>query len=240
MYSPAISFLVFSILLFAAGYLAFRFRKLSAMGAVTGWITGLVIYAGSGLTGIALLASFFLMGVFATRWKSTEKQQPGVAENEHGRRGAGQVLANSSIAALIAILGLMLNKQIFPAALMIACCFSSATADTVSSELGTVYGKRFYNILTFRRDLRGLDGIISLEGTLAGLAGSILISLVYCMFDPWFPAIFIIISAGTIGNFTDSVLGAALERKGIIKNDAVNFLNTLVAALTGLFLYFLM
>jgi uncharacterized membrane protein len=43
--------------------------------------------------------------------------------------------------------------------------------------------------------------------------------------------------AGTIGNLSDSVLGATLERKGIIPNDVVNFFNTLVAALFLLLLY---
>ena len=40
----------------------------------------------------------------------------------------------------------------------------------------------------------------------------------------------VIIIAGTIGNIADSLLGATLEKKQAIKNDAVNFLNTSVAA----------
>jgi len=41
----------------------------------------------------------------------------------------------------------------------------------------------------------------------------------------------LIIIAGTAGNLTDSILGAVLERRGIIGNNMVNFLNTLTAAL---------
>jgi uncharacterized membrane protein len=48
-----------------------------------------------------------------------------------------------------------------------------------------------------------------------------------------------IIVAGTIGNLADSILGASLERKGFIKNDVVNFLNTLFAAIASLMLYYL-
>jgi uncharacterized membrane protein len=48
-----------------------------------------------------------------------------------------------------------------------------------------------------------------------------------------------IVLAGFIGNLTDSLLGASLERKGWLHNDQVNFLNTLIAAITGLVGYWL-
>jgi uncharacterized membrane protein len=35
--------------------------------------------------------------------------------------------------------------------------------------------------------------------------------------------------AGTVGNLFDSVLGASLERKKVVGNNLVNFLNTVVA-----------
>jgi len=49
----------------------------------------------------------------------------------------------------------------------------------------------------------------------------------------------IILLAGTIGNLADSILGAALERKGRITNDLVNGLNTLIATITALICYWL-
>ncbi len=117
-----------------------------------------------------------------------------------------------------------------------AASLASATADTLSSELGTVYGKRFYNILTLRRDKRGENGVISIEGTIFGIAGSAFIALIYAAqfrLDHHFT---LIILAGTLGNITDSILGATLERKNRIGNNAVNFLNTLTAALVALIL----
>jgi uncharacterized membrane protein len=48
-----------------------------------------------------------------------------------------------------------------------------------------------------------------------------------------------IIAAGTAGNLSDSVMGALLERRGVIGNNAVNFLNTLIAALVMLLFYFI-
>jgi uncharacterized protein (TIGR00297 family) len=113
-----------------------------------------------------------------------------------------------------------------------AAALSSATADTLSSELGMIYGRRFYHILTGKQAQRGLDGVISIEGTLIGIAGSALIGIVYkSTTHATTQQALIVILAGTFGNLVDSLLGALFERKGLLTNNAVNFGNTLAAAL---------
>jgi len=81
-----------------------------------------------------------------------------------------------------------------------------------------------------------MDGVISLEGTLIGIVGSCIIAGIYALGWGWNDSFFFIVFAGTVGNLTDSVLGAVLERKGKIGNDVVNFLNTLAAMLVMLLL----
>ena len=160
-----------------------------------------------------------------------EKVARGIAEQNKGERTASQVLANAGVAGIASLLACCYPAQhIFT--VMAAAAFSSAIADTMSSELGSVYGKRFYNILSFKKDQRGLDGVISLEGTVAGIVGSCIIASVYAVgFGLHATTFLAIVIAGTIGNIADSILGATLERREVIKNDAVNFLNTLIAAL---------
>jgi uncharacterized membrane protein len=59
------------------------------------------------------------------------------------------VLANGGVAALFGLLMLLVAGPIAPLfAVLMAAALSSAMADTLSSELGTVYGSRFYNIIT--------------------------------------------------------------------------------------------
>ncbi|MGN6401695.1 MAG: DUF92 domain-containing protein [Flavisolibacter sp.] len=223
----------FILILFLAigGFLSAWTGKLTIAGAITGVVLGFLLYCGAGWTGLALMAAFFILGTVATSWKHAKKERLGIAEKHQGRRKASQVLANGSVGALCALLAYIYPQQKDIFHVMIAAAFSSATADTLSSELGTVYGKKFYNILSFKKDTRGLDGVISAEGTICGIMGSCIIALVYAMGFGWSTNIVWIIIAGTIGNLSDSLLGASVERRHVLNNDAVNFLNTLIAAL---------
>lgn len=216
--------------------LSVKARKLNPAGALTGGILGFAIFLGSGLTGLAMLAVFFVLGSLATSWKLKDKIAAGLAEANKGRRTASQAFANAGVAGILGLLAWFYPAKADLFQLMIAAGFASATADTCSSELGNVYGRHYYNILTLRPDSRGLDGVISLEGTLLGLLGSCLIACLYGFGFGWgWPIIWILI-AGTVGNLFDSVLGASVERSGYLTNDAVNFLNTLVGALVALLL----
>ena len=225
------------ILLCTAAIVTTVLKKLDAKAAVAAVIIGFVAWLGEGYTGIALLATFFIAGTLATSFKMHIKQQAGLAEQHRGQRTAAQVIANGGVTAILSLLSFVCVQQQPLLLFMIASSLSSATADTVSSELGNVYGKKFYNIMNFKKDIRGLNGVISFEGTMIGVAGSSLIALIYTLQAGFTIHFLWIVIAGTIGNLTDSVLGATLERKHILNNDAVNFLNTLTSALVGLLLY---
>lgn len=212
--------------------------KLTGPAVWVGGALGLLVYLGAGWPGLAALALFFGLGTAASAWRVADKRCLGLAEANRGRRTAGQVLANAGVAGLLGLLAWQLPAHAPLLRLMLAGSFAAATADTLASELGNVYGRSYYNILTFKPDQRGLDGVVSLEGTLLGLAGSAVIAAAYCVGAGWGPAFGWLLLAGTAGNLADSVLGATLERRHFLNNDAVNSLNTLVgavvAALAGL------
>lgn len=216
-----------------------RRRKLTTAGAIGGGLTGLCVFIGGGWTGIGLLAVFFVLGTAATAWKRTQKAAIGMAQERGGQRTLGQVVANGGVAGLLGLAALFFPEKSSLLTLLMAGALSSAMADTLSSELGSIYGKRFFNIVSFKKESSGLDGVVSLEGTLMGLAGSAIIAAVYSVFVNWSPAVLWIIVAGTVGNLADSVLGAALERKGLMGNNTVNFINTALGAATlWLLIYF--
>ena len=215
--------------------LCIKTKKLTVPASLTAGLVGFLIFVGTGYTGITMLGSFFVMGILAT---SHKKQQKAVIGEHQQERKAGQVLANGGVAAILATLAIFDPAHVNMYIIMLAGSLASATADTLSSELGMVYGRNFYNILTFRREQKGLDGVISIEGTLLGAAGTLIIAGIYAVAYGADRNCLIIVLAGILGNFADSVLGAALERKHYIDNDVVNFLNTFFAALVALSLHY--
>lgn len=210
------------------------FRKLTLAGALTGGCIAVLLFKGAGITGIVMLGAFFVAGTAATAVGRRKKEKLGIEEKNKGQRTAGQVLANGGVAAIAGLLAWLFPQQAGLWVLAAAASLASASADTLSSEMGSVYGRSFYNILTFKKDTCGLNGVISLEGTLWGIAGSVLIALIYVIGYGYSALALWIVPAGFTGNIADSLLGASLERKGLLNNDQVNFLNTLIAAVVGL------
>lgn len=232
-----LSYLVLAIVLLAGILYSIAARKLTVPAALTGAAVACAVFAGGGFTGLAMMTMFFILGSAATSWQLKTKQI--INAEEKTSRTVGQVLANAGTAGICGVLILLFPQISVLFQLMMAASLASATADTLSSELGMVYGSRFFNIITFKPDVRGRDGVVSIEGTLIGIGGVAVIALIYAIGHGIGMALIWIVLAGTLGNITDSVLGAVLERKGFIGNNMVNFLNTLVAALFMLLFYFI-
>ena len=72
----------------------------------------------------------------------------------------------------------------------------------------------------------------TLEGTLAGIFASLVIAALAAAVGlfPWMGVLFVVIAA-FVGTTFESVVGAALEKRQLLDNEALNFLNTLVGAL---------
>jgi uncharacterized protein (TIGR00297 family) len=235
-----VSYLAIFILVTAGMLFSVLKKKLTVAAALTGGLLAVIVFIGGGFTGIGLLAAFFTLGVSATGWKFNTKLKEGIAEDTQGKRNAAQVFANAGVAAILALLAKYNPGAAEVLLLMLAASFSAATADTLSSELGNVYGRRYYHILSFKKMQRGANGAVSLQGSIAGIMGSAVIALVYVLGTGWNGQHFlVIIIAGTTGNIADSILGLTLENKGLITNNAVNFLNTAAGAAVAGVLYVL-
>jgi len=172
----------------------------------------------------------------ATRLGNRRKRQLGTAEAGSGR-SASQVVANVGIAAAAALAGLASGH---PAAWLVAsaAALAEAAADTTSSEVGQAVSDSAYLITDFRPVPVGMNGGISVAGTLAGMAAAVAVASVCAAtrMIAWH-WLLPVAAAATLGMFVDSLLGATLERRRWLNNDAVNLLSTLVAALFILFLY---
>ena len=211
--------------------------KIDVNGGIVGGIIALCLFLGGGFFQMGYLFLFFIAGSAASAFKIKEKQKVGLAEKNKGKRSYNNAIANAGISALLGISCWFFPQYFDVLHLMLAASFASASSDTFSSEFGNYFGKHYFNVITFNPDKRGLDGVVSLEGSLAGIMGSFLIACYFFCIDGNIRRCIIVILAGIAGNLCDSFLGATLQRKGLLNNDTVNFLNTLLAALLAIGIY---
>ncbi|MBC7567340.1 MAG: DUF92 domain-containing protein [Pedobacter sp.] len=228
--------LLLAAFLVAVMAICLKFKKLTFSGALAAGIIGLCVFLADQWRGILLLLVFFILSVVATSYKKDFKLKLQSQSVQNNGRTAGQVFANGGVAAICALFCIIDPAHLQFYLIMMSSSLASALADTLSSELGIVYGRRFYNILTLKQDTNGLDGVVSIEGTVLGAIGAFIVGLSFATCS----TISLLIGiAGILGNLSDSVIGASLERRGIIGNNFVNFLNTLFAAILGLLFYLL-
>jgi uncharacterized protein (TIGR00297 family) len=230
--SPADKLWAFAALSLLFAALGRVVRGVTTSGAVAGALVCFALLRGAGLGGFITLLTVFLLTWTTTRIGYARKQSLGTAEANAGR-DASQVFANLGVAALCAMFHMVLPDQ----RLLIAmgAALSEAAADTVSSEIGQAVGNAPRLITNWNPVPAGTDGAITVAGTLAGLGGAFVVGLT-CTLSHIFGWRSFTTCAGAAltGMLADSFLGATLERRGVLRNNAVNFLSTASAALIAL------
>ena len=206
-------------------------RGVSFGGAIAGAGVCFLLCFGAGFGAFVVLVSVFVLTWISTRFGYRRKQKLGTAEKLDGRT-ALQVLANLAVAAGCGGLSALTGRTVF--LLAVSAALAEAAADTVSSELGQARSAKARLITTWEEVAAGTDGGVSWTGTLAGMAAAASVSLVSLLAGlvplEWLG---VSIFAAVVGMIADSFLGALLERRRVLNNDAVNFLSTLVAAATA-------
>jgi uncharacterized protein (TIGR00297 family) len=214
--------------------IALGLRLVTRSGAAAGLVLGIAIYLGYGYKSFLLLLAFFALGSAATRLGYARKAARGVAERRGGARSWREAVANTVAAAFFALLVITTQHQ---AAFLLAliAALAEAAGDTVSSEIGQWLSPKAYLITGLRPVPAGENGGVSWGGTLAGLAASaIVVGLGYglglCSRD----GAALVLGAAVAGNLLDSLLGATLERRGLVTNGIVNFAGTSFAGALAL------
>jgi len=214
-----------------AGY---ALRTVSKSGAICGFAIGATIFLWAGWQGWLLLMAAFLAATLTSRVGLRRKTVLGIAEAHGGRRGAGNAIANTGIAAAAAATSAFTYAH-DAALLAFAAALTAGASDTIASEIGKAWGQRTWLIAPLRRVPPGTPGALSVEGTAAGLFGAFALAAVAIALGVVPKGALIPIVAGaTIGSFVESGLGATLEPRGILNNDALNFINTGLAAFATL------
>jgi uncharacterized protein (TIGR00297 family) len=217
-------------------------KLLTPTGTINAWGLGVVVWGTLGWRGYGVVMFYFLVGSAVTRIGMAQKEAEGIAEKRGGARGPENVWGSAFTATICAIgvaaikLGWLNAGWESLLILGYVASFATKLSDTTASEVGKAYGKSTFLITTLKPVPRGTEGAISLEGTLAGIIGGILISLVaYSLEMITFRGVIICTIAAFVATNIESVIGATLQSDiDWLSNELVNVINTIVGAVVAI------
>jgi uncharacterized protein (TIGR00297 family) len=221
---------VFMLLMF----INLKFKWLSQSGFIFAAILGSIVL----MNGMSLwpLIVFFLLGTLSGKLNRSD-----ISDAKHSKpRDAIQVLANGGGVLVIIFIQTLLGSDENLNTFMLVS-IAVACSDTLSSEIGMRFGKKAYNIFTWREVPKGLSGGVSLPGFVGAFIGAFAIALFggnefgFILF--W----------GIMGSIIDSILGMLFQAKynhsgvlsdrkegelvkgyAFVTNDLVNFTGNIV------------
>ncbi len=208
-------------------------------GLVSSWILGNTIWLGFGFEGWVYMLSYFALGSIVTKLKFKEKEEKGIEEKRSGARGYENVLGSGATASIFSILSLLSGYN-YLYNIGFVSSIATKLSDTFASEVGKAYGRNCYLITNFKKVDPGTEGAISIEGTFAGILGSILLSLISVELGIIeLKEVPNVILSAFIATTIESYLGATIQgKKDFLTNEFINFINTFIGALIALFIHF--
>lgn len=206
-------------------------KVLTNSGLIHAWFLGVLLWICLGWQGYAVIMVYFAIGTFITYVGKDVKEAKGIAENRKGVRGPENLWGSAAVGAVCAIgYGFMPHPFWL---LGYVASLSTKLSDTMASEIGKAFGKTTYLITTLRSVAPGTEGAISLEGTVAGIIGSIGIALAgwgVGMIDVPNDLLICLLAAFIATNL-ESLIGATIQSRWTwLTNEVVNGINTFLGA----------
>jgi len=203
---PHLAFAAVCALLVVAA--ARKARALSLSGAVAAACVGWAVFGFAGGRGAIALLLFFVSSSLLSR--VGKKRKAALLYEKGGERDALQVLANGGVAALCAVAVPFAAPYLWAVAAFLGA-LASANADTWATELGSLAKGSPRLITNLRPAPTGASGAISLPGTLAAVAGAVVIGVMVLAWNGSPRDILAVAGGGVFGALFDSLLGATVQ-----------------------------
>ncbi len=204
--------------------IALEDKSLSMTGAISAVLMAYIILITQSIYWFLIILVFYAIATAATKWKDEKKRKKQLIQKT---RGPWNIVGNGAIALIMAILGGPIGLIGYVGA------FATASADTVSSEIGVLSKSRPRMITNFKKIDKGDNGGVTLLGTSMGIIAAFLIGLFSLIIAPWY-ILPIAVFSGFIGCLADSFIGALWEDGKIVGNSLTNFLATSVGCVSAM------
>jgi uncharacterized protein (TIGR00297 family) len=188
----------------AVAWVAWRAGTLTLSGAVAAWTVGVLVLYGTGWSGGAVLAAFFISSNLVSRLEPTSSP----LDAKGNRRDLWQVYANGAVAAGCAITAVG-NPQL--AVWLVTGSLAAAAADTWATAVGIGSGQKPRLLGVGAVVPRGTSGGMTLAGSAGAAAGALLVAgtgALAARMPLLLPAATLV---GFAGMVVDSAIGAALQ-----------------------------
>ena len=216
-------------------------KSLTREGLLHSTLLGLGLYSNLGLPGWSLCVLYLIFGSVVTKIKMAEKKALNIAEKRDGARGPENVWGSAATAMMCALLSNALPAYNSLFRVGYVASLATKISDTFSSEIGKAYGKTTYLITTLKLVPKGTEGAVSVEGTAAGVAISVVFSLLAAALGVMgndFKSLVVCVVAAFVATTAESFIGAIFQDSvPWLTNELVNLINTVIGAAAAMALY---
>ena len=230
------AFLINFLLIFLGQRLPFLTKK----GWIHAGVLGTLLLGSIGWNGWISVCVYLLLGTLVTKIGYKNKASRGIAEARGGKRGPENVWGSAATGFSLDLLSCFWPNFLNLFMVGFASSFSAKLSDTFSSEIGKRFGKRTFLITTLKPVSPGTEGAISIEGSIAGLLGSFIMTVFMLNLSiiSGLSVAFIVFLSGYLATFLESYIGAVVQNKiNWMTNELVNSIQTSIAAIISIFLY---
>lgn len=210
----------------------FRLPIMTKSGWINAGFLGTMLWGCLSWQGWTSIVLYLFLGTLVTKIGYKYKNKKGIAEKRGGRRGPENVWGSAATGLFFAVLIKLHLGNPYLLKVAFASSFSAKLGDTFGSEIGKRFGKNTFLITSLRKVEKGTEGAISLEGTLASLLGSLIMSFALLKLGIIYSYLqFIVVSiSGFLATIVESFIGASLQEKYKLSNEIVNSIQTSIGA----------
>ena len=197
---------------FLISFCSYKLNLLTTEGAISTFILAVIIFSFGQLKWTVPILTFFIFSSLISKVRKVVNPSADKYSLEKDKRDHIQVLANGGIPGILILINqLYTSEQIYYA---YVSAIAAVCSDTWSTEIGTMFKTKTFNIINFQKIEQGLSGGVSFYGFFGALIGS---TLVVLSAVPWIQnlsmGILIIFISGLLGSLFDSILGATVQAK---------------------------